>query len=226
MALHKDDMYNQFSPDPTESQLDLIARMEDEALAGPSNEPQVIPETPPHLQGIEDVENTRGNAFIVANPPADMAEEQPMDISDEDDDIAEPPRVPPQEERRRVTYSCPDCDKTFTRRFTLNRHKRRIHMQGAPNRPAPNTFRCRQCDKFFSRRDSLRRHQHVHARQAPRRNEQAPNPPPPAVADVPPDQHVPAPPPPPPRFACQTCGKTFSRRDNMMRHFRRAHRPA
>ena len=54
MAQHQDSY--QFSPDPTESQLRLIEEMEDEALAGPSNKPAVIPKTPLHLQGMQEME--------------------------------------------------------------------------------------------------------------------------------------------------------------------------
>lgn len=52
-------------------------------------------------------------------------------------------------------YRCPDCDKTFTQKKSLNRHQR--------SHASEKSFSCTKCSKAFTRKEDCERHQDVHS---------------------------------------------------------------
>jgi len=73
-----------------------------------------------------------------------------MEIKTEADDITEHPR-----DGKPRPYVCTVCDKRFTRKDNLNRHRRR-HTED-------NWYSCTQCEKGFHSQSYLRRHMNVHS---------------------------------------------------------------
>lgn len=55
-----------------------------------------------------------------------------------------------------MQIKCDRCDGTFSRKSSLDRHRKNFHGASTGN------FRCQQCLKTFSRRDILGRHERLH----------------------------------------------------------------
>ncbi|XP_061114208.1 zinc finger protein 189-like isoform X7 [Conger conger] len=127
---------------------------------------------------------------------------------------------------RQKMFGCDVCDKRFTQRYHLMRHKR-IHSGEKP-------YQCEGCHKSFSRTDRLLRHRRqcqvgsmgvvaavatvAKATSQPCRNISWPYPqqPPPPTAAWTPLQ----PPPGQKMFGCDVCDTRFTQRYHLMRHKR------
>ena len=60
------------------------------------------------------------------------------------------------ERRENIRYICDKCAKTFSRRYSLNRHINCLHTKST-------IYNCPECDLLFTRKDHLKRHlQEVH----------------------------------------------------------------
>jgi uncharacterized Zn-finger protein len=75
----------------------------------------------------------------------------------------------PDKEKRaslKEPVSCESCNKTFTRKYHLERHL--IHTQCNPGTFEKTVFACEVCSKSFSRIDNLRMHLRAHLGQKSR----------------------------------------------------------
>lgn len=106
---------------------------------------------------------------------ADYLEE--VDIEEADEETEKPAKKPRKPYKKREKKAgrekdqkdpvqCPTCQKTFTRKYHLERHL--IHTQCNPGTFERQEFSCEVCDKKFSRIDNLRMHLRAHLGQKSR----------------------------------------------------------
>ena len=111
-------------------------------------------------------------------------------------------------------YVCDLCNRSFSTRRSLKRHRESVHRQSGG-------FSCRVCGRRFYRKDVLQRHAKTHQTvELPVHSagcltdaivDLAPPPPPPSPA-------------PPERPVCDLCAKTFASQKTLKRHRQTVHR--
>ena len=121
-------------------------------------------------------------------------------------------------------YVCDLCNRTFSTRSSLKRHRQSVHHQS-------DGFSCQVCGQRFYRKDVLQRHLKTHRPAVEVRRDlldvSAD-----ASVDLPPPPPSPPPspvPPPPPeshgeRSVCDLCAKTFASQKTLKRHRQTVHR--
>lgn len=102
--------------------------------------------------------------------------EQHVEEAEEEVEVVSPkkPRKPyKKREKKEVPGSsskdpvkCPTCDKSFTRKYHLERHL--VHTSCNPGNIQRDEFSCEVCNKAFSRVDNLRMHLRAHLGQKSR----------------------------------------------------------
>ncbi|XP_019614616.1 PREDICTED: uncharacterized protein LOC109462504 [Branchiostoma belcheri] len=113
-----------------------------------------------------------------------------------------------------MVFYCNKCGKDFTQKRSLTRHQNFAHTA------LPTSYICKKCNKTFSRLDALKRHEKQHAAGAShhesdfRGNTFA------RVSDNSNERSEPT------TYRCETCEKTFTRRDAMNRHHQQKHTSA
>ncbi|XP_071816595.1 uncharacterized protein [Apostichopus japonicus] len=100
------------------------------------------PPSPPSSSGKEQEEEEdegRNVEYSVSDSPTPSSPEKDEDSSGDD------------EEYTPGKHKCDKCNKTFTGRDTLRRHRRTVHV--------PRRFKCNGCAMMFKTRSNLNRHQ-------------------------------------------------------------------
>ena len=101
------------------------------------------------------------NLYFSSHSLQSISDIEPMEVK-KANPIEKKRRTDPLKKKRKTTFSCSNCEKTFARKFNLNRHRRRQHAEVAVDHcPSPKTcksFSCETCHKTFNRCANLRRH--------------------------------------------------------------------
>ena len=58
----------------------------------------------------------------------------------------------------KTEYDCPQCQKSFSRKFHMERHIILIHEMKSKKPQRPKTHQCEYCDLFYTTKSSLKRH--------------------------------------------------------------------
>lgn len=112
------------------------------------------------------------------SPEAEFIEfEEVTELDEELEEKSKPakaPRKPYKKREKKLAgakeskdpVKCPSCEKTFTRKYHLERHL--VHTSCNPGTYEKQEFSCEVCNKVFSRVDNLRMHLRAHLGQKSR----------------------------------------------------------